>query len=356
MIEAILIILIGLFWHNKKKKSHPDFDFDNCVMKLVNTDNNSITIKENSVDISRIKEYTGNTFKQFEFRPQKFTQFIGQEEAKERAKTIIKKARRGIKAHLLVKGIQGHGKTVYIEIIAKELGAKLIKRIGKQVNEDDIINIINEINEAKEDYIMLFIDETDTMDWKILKIFNPIIESFELAGKKIRPFIFAGATINKHKLLKTNPDTLDRIPHHIDFARYNGSEIIQIIQQYKNQLYPDTNIDYKILNIISQNCKYNPRIAILSLLEDYIVEKDIEKVLKNHKIIKDGLTETDIKILQVLKDSKRAKGANALAMASKLSEKEYTIEYEPYLYEENLIDRIPQRVITEKGKELLANL
>ncbi len=355
MLEAILIILIGLFWHNKKKKSHPDFDFDNCVMKLVNTDNNSITIKENSVDISRIKEYTGNTFKQFEFRPQKFTQFIGQEEAKERAKTIIKKARQGIKAHLLVKGIQGHGKTVYVEIIAKELGAKLIKHIGKQVNEEGIVNIINEINEVKEDYVMLFIDEIDTIDWKILKIFNPIIESFELAGKKIRPFIFAGATINKHKLLKTNPDTLDRIEHHITFSRYNKEEIVKIIRQYKEQLYNQNTIDEKVIETISISCKYNPRIAI-SLLEDYIVEKDIEKILHNHKIIKEGLTETDIKILQVLKDSKRAKGANALAMSAKLSEKEYIIEYEPYLVEFEYIERIPQRVITEKGKELLANL
>ena len=58
---------------------------------------------------------------------------------------------------------------------------------------------------------MFFIDELDTMDWKDLKILNPVIESYKIAGKKIKPFIFVGATINKHLLLDKNSDTLDRI-------------------------------------------------------------------------------------------------------------------------------------------------
>lgn len=356
MLEAILIILIGWFWHKKTKKScSGDLDFDNTYIKLSTAEDPCFKMQENTLDISKIQEYSGYNIKHFEFRPQTFEQFIGQEEAKERAKTIIKKARQGIKAHLILKGLPGAGKTTYIEIIAKELGARLIKRIGKQVIEEDIVNIINEINNAKEDYIMLFIDELDTIDEKILKIFNPMIESFEIVGKHIRPFIFAGATINKHKLLKTNPDTLDRIEHHISFSRYNISEMIKIITQYREQLYINSVIDEKIILKIAENSKFNPRISI-SLLEDYIVEKDITKILHNHKIIKEGLTETDVKILQVLRESKKAKGANALAMASKLSEKEYTIEYEPYLYEENFIDRVPQRIITEKGIEFLESL
>ena len=191
--------------------------------------------------------------------------------------------------------------------------------------------------------------------WKVIKILNPILESFEIAGKKIKPFIFVGATINKHILIKNNPDTLDRIPIKIKFERYNSEEIKQILRQYKQQLYKDDDVATKIFDVISKNCKFNPRNAI-SLLEEFIVEQNINRVLKNYKIVKDGLTLKDIEILQVLNSSKRAMGANSLAMKVKLSEKEYTSEYEPFLVEYGYVNRIPSRVIGEKGKLFLSKL
>lgn len=314
-----------------------------------------VVIKDGQLNTERIVDYVGESIKQFEFRPDTYEQFIGQEEAKERALTIIKKNERGLKCHFLVDGIKGHGKTTFVKILAKQLDAHLIERIGKQLNEDDIVAIINEINKSEKKNVMLFIDEIDTADWKIIKLFNPIIESFEISGKKIKPFIFAGATINKHLLLKNNPDTLDRIPTHIKFKRYNSSEILQIVEQYIDQLYKDESITREALNIISENCKFNPRSAI-SLLEDYIVENNINKVLANCHIIKKGLTNIDIKLLTILNESDRAIGANALAMKCGLSQNEYITEFEPYLCEYGYVNRIPSRVISEKGKELLNEL
>ena len=311
-----------------------------------------VTIKDNKLDSSRIVSYQGETVKQFEFRPQNFSQFISQEDAKAMAKTIMKKAERGIRAHFILSAIKGHGKTTFVELLAKHLGAKLIQRIGKQVDEDSLVDIINEINTSEEKHVVFFIDEIDTMDWKVLKVLNPIIEQFKINGKQIKPFIFAGATINKHVLVKNNPDTLDRIPHHIHFHRYKAEDIAKILRQYQAQLYKEEKISDKIIESISINAKFNPRTSIC-LLEDYIIEQNMKKVLKNNRIVKDGLNMIDIQILKVLNQTTRAMGANSLSMKAKLSQKEYITEIEPFLVEYNYIDRIPSRIITKKGKDLL---
>lgn len=311
-----------------------------------------VQIKDNKLQSDKIIEYEGEEIKMFEFRPQTWGQFISQEFAKEQAKTIMKKAHKGIKCHYILSAIKGHGKTTFVELFAKSLGAKLIQRVGKQIDEDELLNIVNEINTSTEKFVVLFIDEIDSMDWKVIKILNPIIEQFKINNKRIKPFIFASATINKHLLVKNNPDTLDRISHHIQFTRYNQEDIAQIIAQYKNQLYPTEQVSNEVIQVISKNCKFNPRTSI-SLLEDYIVELDVNKVLKNRHIVEHGLTNLDIKILDILGQATRAMGANALATRVGLGESQYLREYEPFLVEFGYVARIPSRVITDKGKELL---
>ena len=80
------------------------------------------------------------------------------------------------------------------------------------------------------------------------------------------------------------------------------------------------------------------------------------KILRNRKIIKDGLTDIDIKILATLADAIRPMGSNAVALRAGLNERQYTFEFEPYLYEMGYINRTPSRVISEKGKLTLREL
>lgn len=330
-------------------------EIDDEVVDNENDEVLKVEVQNPKFDTSKIIEYKGEGIKKFEFRPQTWKQFIGQEKAKARAKTIKKKALKGIRCHFLVDGIQGHGKTTYVELFAKDLGAKLIQRVGKQVEPEDLLNVINEINTCKEEHVIFFIDEIDTMDWKTIKILNPIIEQFKINGKQIKPFIFVGATINKHILKNNNPDTLDRIPHHIKFVRYSSEEIATILNQYKTQLYPNENIKENIISIISKNSKFNPRTSI-ALMEDYIVNQNINKILEDNRVVKDGLTDIDIKILNALNTATRAMGANALGQRCGLSQKEYVTEFEPFLVEYDYINRVPSRVITDKGKQLLKEL
>lgn len=313
-------------------------------------------LKEQQFNTDNIEEYQGEETKNFEFRPRTFHEFVSQEQAKEQAKTIIKKVKRGIKGHLFLSARQGTGKTTFVQLLSNELNARLITRVGKQLNDPDaLVNVINEINTCPEEHVIFFLDECDSMDKKLIKLLNPIIEEFKISGKRIKPFIFACASINKDVWIKNNPDTLDRISHAIQFENYSEKDIKIIIKQYKNQLYPLDKISEETLQIIAKSCKYCPRIGI-SLLEDFIVEQNIEKVLKSRRIIKQGLTVTDIKILKVLNQSKRAMGVNAVALRSGLTQKQYTMEFESYLYEQGYINRTPSREISDKGRQLLEEI
>ena len=304
-------------------------------------------------DISKIKEYKGEGMRKFEFRPRNFKEFIGQWQSKEQAKTIIKKVARGMKGHLFLSARQGMGKSCFIQLLANELNAKLITRVGKMIDDpEEIINVVNEINTSKEKNVIFFIDEIEGVDKKTIKLLNPIIEQFEVGGKSIKPFLFAGATILKDVLQKNNPDFLDRIPSHIFFTNYNSGDITKILQQYRKQLYVNDNISDEVLEIIGNSCKFCPRIGI-SLLDDFVVEQDINKVLKNRRIYKGGLTEIDIKVLRVLNSAKRAMGANALSQKIGLSQNQYLLEFEPFLTSYGYIERTPSRVIGEAGIKFL---
>jgi len=349
------VVIFGIYSAGKSLIQYTMKPLDNIPINNVPDKPQEMILKEAQFDVSNIEEYQGEDLKKYEFRPETWEQFIGQTDAKERAKTIMKKARKGIKCHFLVNGIKGHGKTTFVELLAKNLDAHLIERIGKQINEENLVDIMNEINRSDKEFVMLFIDEMDTTDWKIVKILNPIIESFKINGKKIKPFIFAGATINKHILVKNNPDTLDRIPTHIKFDRYDAKDIGIIIRQYREKLYPTEKISDNVIDTISKNCKFNPRTSI-ALLEEYIVEKNITNILRNCRIISHGLNKTDIKLLEILNKAKKPMGANALSMRAGLSQNEYLREYEPFLVEYNYVNRTPSRMISEKGKKLLQEI
>lgn len=341
------------------RKQHPDWYKDEVLKPDTASQGSSdpmrVIIEPPTFKSEKITDTAVMVPKSFEFRPQTWDQFIGQKEAKERAQVIIKQFQRGMRSHLILSAIKGHGKTSYIELLAKSIGAHLIQRIGRQIDEINLVEIINEINTCAEATVVFFIDEIDTMDKNVIKILNPIIESFQIAGKKIKPFIFACATINKSLLLKNNPDTLDRIQHHINFSRYTPDELGQILNQYKKELYPSEPITAQDINLIALNCKYNPRTSI-NLLEFLVVEQSMNSVLKNCRIIKDGLTAIDVKILEVLASSKKPVGSNAIAMRCGMSQLEYEREWEPFLYEFEYLNRCPSRVITEKGKKFLEDI
>jgi Holliday junction resolvasome RuvABC ATP-dependent DNA helicase subunit len=320
-----------------------------------NLDKIHVIIDAPTLDGAKIVNSPVIGVKNFEFRPKTWEQFIGQTESKELAKSIIiPQFKRGIKSHIILSAIRGHGKSSFVKLLANDIQANLIERIGNTVTLNTLPDIINEINHSVKPTIF-FIDEIDTCPKDIIKLLNPIIESFEISGKKIKPFLFASATINKNLLVKNNPDTLDRIKHHINFTRYSVNDLIQIAKQVHEQLYREEIISNDIFQALGDNCKRNPR-TIINLLENYVVCPNINQVLKASGIVKDGLTWIDVKILKFLNECNKPVGANAIAMKCALSQKEYEGEFEPILFEFGYINRVPSRIITEKGKEFLKSI
>lgn len=319
-----------------------------------NTKPTEVVVKEESFDLDGVIEYTGENgmSEKIDFRPTNFNEFVGQELAKKRIDRTLKRIRSGMKTHIFLDAIRGHGKSTMARIIAKELKADLIEITGTMIADKETIkNIINQIT-LNPKLTVLFVDELDSLDRKYFKFLNPILEEFKIGHKRIKPFVFIGASILKHELLSKCPDTMDRIDTQIKFERYTSDDIAVILEQYKDHLFNEKKVDQQVYKVIGKNCKYNPRVAI-ALLKDYIVTPDIREVLHDARIVYNGLTDIDVKILETLSQNK-SMGASSLAQSIGMSEKEYMTEFEPYLVEFGYIIRgRGGRKITEYGIETL---
>ena len=333
--------------------------FEHAKNQVITEETQSIILKEEAFSASNIKEYPHpSKQKKFLYRPEYLDQYIGQSKAKALVKLNLKKIKELKHVHFFISGNRGCGKTTLAYIIRNHLGAHLIERIGKQIaSNDDIVNIVNEINSFPEDkQVILFIDEIHSLKPELCEIFYSIMEQFTICNKNIKPFILIGATTEKHKLLKSNAPMIDRFQVKIELENYNVDDIELILTQVKDQLYKDRELPKDNIKIIAKNCKFTPRIAI-SLLEDNLIELNIKKILEYHRIVKDGLTDTDYNILRVLYENKKPIGAKALSNLIGINEKDYLQDYEPFLTRKELI--IPTsrgRTLGVKGEKLITEV
>lgn len=288
------------------------------------------------------------------YRPTSFNDFIGQNAAKAKGMLAIERIKKGIKTHLFLSAIQGHGKTTFVRLFQLELNkhmqTELIEINGKTLTIEKIMEVMEYINSVSH-YIVFFVDEIDACESEILKLMNPILEDFKYDGIEIKPFTFACATINAYKLHKESQDTLDRISAHITLDRYNSVEIETILSNYKKNIYSDFSTESKNIKTLSENCKYTPRLGI-DMLEDLVACGCVSETLKANDIIANGLTKQDLKVLSVLSTANKM-GANAIAQKIGMSEANYVCSVEPFLVEFGYINRVPMRQITTKGLDFL---
>lgn len=356
-LELVIIALCGKWVWDKIKDNEPIPDMSDNL-----SEDRSIIIKEPYFNINKIKEYPLET-KQFIYRPQTLDEYIGQDKAKSLIRINLQKIHELKTVNFLISGKRGHGKTTLAHIIKNHLNAFMIERIASELsNPDQLVEILNSISyddnsslrDIKEN-IILFIDEIHGLKPKLCEVFYPILEDYKIGGKCIKPFITIGATTEKNELLKKVAPLVDRFQVQIDLEDYTEEDIILLLRQYITQIYLDKldligDLKYKI---IAKNCKCNPRIAI-TLLEDCLIEPNILKVLHHHRIIKDGLTENDFKILKILERTTRPIGDEGIAVMSGISKEDYKTIYEPYLCENGYIDRTSRgRIISQKGKEFI---
>lgn len=365
MLELLIITIISFIGatycmlHNMCNPKEEDIiDMNDYSMEENNNgetidDITQIEIVNTKLDLSNIPEYLG-AIKSYNFTPQYLQEYIGQKKAKQIIQLNLKKIDIMNPPHYLISSIKGGvGKTTLGFIIANMLQAKLIDHIGADFEDPKVMEkILYQIN-SESSHTVLLIDEIQNLSKKTAEqYFYKLLENFTIQGKKIKPFTCVACTTDKDVLMRYMQPFVTRFKAPIELEQYNIDDLIKILKQYKRILFDDIIINEEIYTIIAKNCKYTPRIG-LGLIEDYIILKNIDKVLECHGIMEGGLTKIDANILKILQN-KKPMGAGAIAQMAKLNKSSYEYIYEPFLVEEGYIYRtLRGRVISEKGMEFI---
>ena len=294
--------------------------------------------------------------RKFIYRPTTFDEYISQDKAKDKVKLTIELIKKGFIRHFLFTGNAGHGKTTLAGIVAQELGFKFNVYVGSNFDKDTMLDFAIK-NEKSDLPNILFIDEIAELDKKTLTYMLPIIEDFKLDGIEIRKFFLIGATTDEFIISKRCQPFLDRIHCKLRLEDYSAEDIKRLLIQYNDQIHR-ANISTELYDILSRNVRFNPRLAVSVF--DYLiaVNGDIDRVLKMNRIIKDGLDDIDIKILEALNSTNdRPVGETTLSIIANMTRQEYKELREPYLVRQKFISVSSRgRILTTEGKIFLQSL
>ncbi len=311
----------------------------------------SIVIKPELLDTSALEEDSGNNHL---WRPNAWNEYKGQQKIKNVLQGYIKgtKELNKIFPHLMIDGKAGTGKTTIVYLVAKQLGLNFVECVTNTIQSpQQFVDKLVEVNGG-----ILFMDEIQEVNRKVANFILPLLEDFQINGKKIKPFTFACATTEKGELLKKFKPFVDRMKIQKTLDPYTLDELRSLAKQYKEKTFPDKHIDEPIYDKIASNCRGTPRIAI-RWIESYIfMGCPIEEVFESYNIVKNGITEEDIKVLKLLQEKEKGVGLKAICAFLGTSEANYSYQIEGYLIEQGLITITHRRQITELGRKFLKEI
>jgi len=286
------------------------------------------------------------------YRPETFDDYIGQNKAKNIIKGYIEgtQKRDVIFPHTLISGSPGFGKTSLALLIALYLKVKYVYCIGSDIESyEDIIDRIEKVNGG-----IIFLDEIHSLKREMAEKLYPILEDFRGCESV---FTLVGATTELGEIIKDRKPFFDRFKIIIELEKYTLEDLVRMVCLYKNRLFNKENINNKCYKLLAENCRGTPR-NLIRLLESLVyLDGNIERVLKNFSIIKDGYTASDLKILEYIKSSKNVVGLNSLSNYLDTSVENYLYYIEPYLLQTDIIVRTSKgRRLTEKGMNLIERL
>jgi Holliday junction DNA helicase RuvB len=298
-------------------------------------------------------------------RPQRLSEFVGQEKARANLEVFIKAARARGEAldHVLFVGPPGLGKTTLAQILARELGVNFRSTSGPVIAKaGDLAALLTNLEERD----VLFIDEIHRLNPQVEEILYPAMEDFQLdliigegpAARSVKidlsKFTLVGATTRAGLL--TNP-LRDRfgIPVRLNF--YTEAELEQIVTRGARVL--GISITPDGANEIARRSRGTPRIAgrLLRRLRDFahvegakaIDRKVADKALGALEVDGAGLDAMDRRYLTVIAMNYGGGPVGVETLAAALSEPRDAIEdiIEPFLIQKGFVQRTPRgRLLT----------
>lgn len=301
-------------------------------------------------------------------RPQKLSEYIGQEKVKESISifTQAAKSRGDALEHVLIYGPPGLGKTTLAHIIASEMNSNIKVTSGPAIERaGDLASILTNLSDGD----ILFIDEVHRLNKVVEEVLYPAMEDYALdlivgkgpAAKTLRldlpKFTLIGATTRIAALSSPMRDRFGII-HNLDF--YSVKEIEQIIARAARIL--KIKIDQSGIIEIAKRSRATPRIAnrLLKRIRDFaqvkgdgiILSKIAKEALKLLDIDHQGLDKTDKKILNAIIDKFSGGPVGLETLSAATSEDIDTIcdVYEPYLMKIGFLERTPRgRKVTKQA-------
>jgi holliday junction DNA helicase RuvB len=293
-------------------------------------------------------------------RPQRLSEFIGQQQARSNLAVFIEAARARKEAldHVLFVGPPGLGKTTLAQIVARELGVNFRATSGPVIAKaGDLAALLTNL-EARD---VLFIDEIHRLNPAVEEILYPAMEDFQLdliigegpAARSVKidlaSFTLVGATTRAGLL--TNP-LRDRfgIPVRLNF--YSEGELEQIVDRGARVLGIGMTADGA--NEIARRARGTPRIAgrLLRRVRDFalvagantIDRAAADRALVELEVDAAGLDAMDRRYLLNIAENYGGGPVGIETIAAALSEPRDAIEeiIEPFLIQKGFIQRTPR--------------
>ena len=298
-------------------------------------------------------------------RPQRLSEFIGQEKARANLSVFIEAAKQRKEAldHVLLVGPPGLGKTTLAQIIARELGVNFRSTAGPVIAKaGDLAALLTNL----EDRDVLFIDEIHRLAPAIEEILYPAMEDYKLdliigegpAARSVKidlaRFTLIGATTRSGLL--TTP-LRDRFGIPIRLGFYAVEELETIVTRGARVL--GIGIAADGAHEIARRARGTPRIAgrLLKRVRDFalvekastIDRKAADRALIELEVDAAGLDAMDRRYLSAIALHYAGGPVGVDTLAAALSEPRDAIEeiIEPFLVQQGLLQRTPRgRMLT----------
>lgn len=301
-------------------------------------------------------------------RPQKFNDYIGQQQLKDSLQLAMSaaKGRSEPVDHVLLYGPPGLGKTTLAHVIANEMGRTIKVTSGPAIERaGDLASLLTNLEEGD----ILFIDEIHRLPRSVEEILYPAMEDYVIdimLGKgpsaqslrlDIPKFTLVGATTRFGALGGPLRDRFG-IVGKLEF--YSPEEISQILTRTGKLL--DMPLQPKIVDEMAKRTRLTPRIAnrLIKRVRDWaqvhgngtIDSKALAQTLELLDIDDLGLESSDRKILDLIINNYSGGPVGLGTIAAASGEEKQTIEdvYEPYLLQIGMLARTHRgRKATDKA-------